>query len=444
MKSRALTFVAVAALTLVAGLAWWLGMEPADGVAEARTTPELHDAPDERRPLEIELPTSDPVSVPRPPADAASAEREERGAAAFEKPERPRGVVRVRVLWSDSKAPAADVYVNLYRAGAAVLFDAVTRRTDSEGFAEFRRVEAGPVIARSCEQEATGELAKGKQLELELTVPRGVSVEGRVTDEYGRSVSQAVVWLVAETWTELAECDSTGRYRIANLPPGASLAANARERSPSEIVRLRAEPGSTQQLDFIVGGPGCSVLGQVLDPNEQPIEGAVVFLARVDPSENERPARSQGARVANTDAEGRFEIHGVAPGPVQLLVRSEEFAPASDACETIYGQRTERILRLTPAAELIGVATEDGKPLVNATVRVGDFGEGEPLALFAVSVGVSDSKGRYRITGLAPGAQPVIVKRRAAPREVARRDEVVLVEGRAVVWNVDLPAEEAR
>lgn len=437
MKSSGLLAAVALAAALLGVLAWQLGSDPGASASKPADDSPAAPTPAATTPVDVDRPLSEapsPAASPTPAAD-----REERGAAAFEAPVRPVGTVVVRAVWKDDGQPARDVFARLYRANSSALFAAIARRTDADGVAKFTRVEAGPVAVRSHSDHVEGVLAKGAVLELTLPVARGVRVEGRLTDGQGRAVSQGLVWLVEETWTELAECDASGRYRIASVPVGARLAATGREHAPSTPVPVPAGRDGLAELDLYVGGPGGTVLGQVLTPAEQPVESAAVFLA--DVNELSPSAAARGARLSMTDAEGRFEFHGVGAGAVRLVVRSDEFAPLDDEFGIVSGARVERILRVATGAELIGLVTEDGRPLADVSVRVGEFDEDDPTALYSVAVGVSDRQGRYRVTGLAPGAQPVIVKRRSAPTVVAKRGEVAVVAGRAVVWNVELEPE---
>jgi protocatechuate 3,4-dioxygenase beta subunit len=440
MKSRGLLAALVLALALVAGLVWWIGRDPssAPGTAQASTASEP--SPDVAAPVQVEAPISKaPVSE-----SAAPRQREARGKTAYQPAQGPTGSVLVRAVWESSGKPAVNVGVRIERLGGHLLLLADTERTDANGVALFEKVDIGAHFVRGDRSGMLmGEVVATQRAELELRLEPGLTVAGSVTDSDGRSVSQGLVWhLDADRWIELAECDASGRYRIEELPPNSKLAATARDRSPSKIVKVSGEVGDSVQVDLQVGGQAASVLGQILDPDERPVTRAAVVLIYQEPGFSLFPAEPR--RSATCDDEGRFALHSVPLGAAKLIVQTEHFAPQVLELDVRVGERHELIVHLTPGAELTGVISRESKPAAGAQVLVGN-----PLSHFWGGA-VADNHGRYRITGLPSGTQSVgAFLRLDGDRRlqwVENDDEdvagakgrVELVAGRAVIWNAEL------
>jgi hypothetical protein len=440
MKSGGLLAVMALALTVLAALAWWIGREPAAEVSGAHTPSANEPSPDAAAPVQVEAPTS------KAPASEAAAplQREARGKTAYQPAQGPTGSVLVRAVWESSGKPAVNVGVNLRRWGGPLTLLAAQARTDAEGVALFEGVEVGLVEVRGDRSGyLPGEVIAGERSTMELRLEPGLTVSGRVTDAEGRSVSQGQVWLLsAREWTELAECDASGRYRIEELPPGAKLAATARDRSPSDARKVDGGAGGAVTLDFEVGGDAASVLGQVLDPDEKPVAKAVVLLQYGEPG---MFRRTPPQRSAMCDEDGRFALHSVPLGSCKLIVQSQYFAPATREMDVTLGERHELNVNVEPGAELTGEIKFEDRPASRAMVFVGSpFGN-----LWGGAM--TDHRGRYRITGLPPGLQDVFSALRTDGRqqvswideipdeEVAKSEaEIELVAGRAVIWNAVL------
>lgn len=128
---------------------------------------------------------------------------------------------------------------------------------------------------------------------------------------------------------------------------------------------------------------------------------------------------SIGNRTATLDAEGRFRIDGVPPGPCTLHVRGTGFAqPAPLDLFVVEGRdRTDLIVEAWRTSALVGTAhsrTDDGaprRPLRAVRVEIaGPATLGRPPAVFDVAC---DAEGRFRIGDVAP-ADGVAVRVSAA------------------------------
>jgi len=122
--------------------------------------------------------------------------------------------------------------------------------------------------------------------------------------------------------------------------------------APAKIT-LNVPPGVTSSLDgaSFAFEEGVALRGRVLTA-----EGAPVADASVTPFESKR-------RSASTDAEGRFVLPHLRPGPVELAVKSKGLAEVLLTTDTAAPDSIVDIT-LRPGGVLRGVVTErDGKPV---------------------------------------------------------------------------------
>lgn len=149
--------------------------------------------------------------------------------------------------------------------------------------------------------------------------------------------------------------------------------------------------------------------GRVLrDSDAAPVAGArVQVLTYLD--------QERGALLgeAISGADGRYEVAGLPPGPVQVTGRAKGLRLPSSVRKWMLdwnalvgalesGTTTERDLRFLPGAEISGVVTADGRPVPRAIVRIdGPWEARQDLGPEEVAV-ATDEEGAFRIDGLPP------------------------------------------
>jgi protocatechuate 3,4-dioxygenase beta subunit len=157
------------------------------------------------------------------------------------------------------------------------------------------------------------------------------------------------------------------------------------------------------------------ISGIVLDAaGNSPIRRAIVKLSTVE-------TQPQDA-VAWTDANGRFSFGYLPAGRYQLRVTKDGYQPAVNAevnprrppaiIQLASGEaRTDFIFRLQLISSISGVVLdEDGDPLAGVQVLVmrPDFQRGK-RKLMPGPMAMTDSNGRYRLSGLVGGQYAVVV-----------------------------------
>lgn len=170
---------------------------------------------------------------------------------------------------------------------------------------------------------------------------------------------------------------------------------------------------------------GTAVLaGQVIDETiKQPLGGVVVTLAMMNaPARAGGPSTTTRRAAALTNAEGRFVFRDVPAGTFTVTSALAGYAAGafgqvraagpSQPVDVADGARvTDLIVRMWRLSTVSGVVLDDqGEPLVGVNVRVlrRSMTSGQPELTFS-SGEATDERGRYRISGLAPGTYAVAV-----------------------------------
>jgi hypothetical protein len=109
------------------------------------------------------------------------------------------------------------------------------------------------------------------------------------------------------------------------------------------------------------------------------------------------------------DAEGRFEIAGIAAGDYQVIAQAHGFAPSAPVPATAESEPDEVTVTVRTGATLIGtmIDAETKAPLENGKVTVdGALGEGSS-AVPLVTTAITRADGGFELAGIAPGRRSV-------------------------------------
>ncbi len=209
-------------------------------------------------------------------------------------------------------------------------------------------------------------------------------VTGRVVDERGQGVPAARVWITtSEFWAripldlemealpsrwlkiERADCDAEGRFAFEDLKPGRlRLAARGARFAPAYREDLETLRDHDVTLGDVALAPGVAVAGEVLGPDGKPAPGVRVLIAADCLARGggiEVPGR--GVPAGATDAQGRFRVDELAPGPFHLLFLAEGLALAELAGRTERAGEVQDgfVVRLDHGVEISGrISAEAG------------------------------------------------------------------------------------
>jgi protocatechuate 3,4-dioxygenase beta subunit len=289
------------------------------------------------------------------------------------------GRILGRVLASDSGVPIRRAQVRLTAPEIGVK----TALTDADGRFEFRELPAGRFSlnasksgyvnvqygqTRPFEQGRPIELADKQVLDkADISMPRGGVITGRLTDEFGDPVPDAIVSAMRQTWLNgrrrltptgrTSQTNDLGQYRMYGLPPGeyyvsATLrntdimmfdaamlggGSTASGSTPSSGYAPTYFPGTTtaasaqrvtvaiaqeaQNTDFALAPVRLArISGTVMTSDGKPLEGAMV--SATPSGRTEAGIGIINAGGARTTKDGNFTLSSVAPGDYTLAVRS--------------------------------------------------------------------------------------------------------------------------
>jgi large repetitive protein len=171
------------------------------------------------------------------------------------------------------------------------------------------------------------------------------------------------------------------------------------------------ESGSTEEVDVRLAR-GLAIHGQVVEgPSGQPVADAQVeaqashersFFFGFNPQRN--------PNSTNTDASGRYEILGLAPGMYSVTARHPDWTEAT-ATADLKDQPANVDLRLGKGGKVTGTVVSGGRPVPSATVSIAPTGDFGPTGRSAVT----DDAGRFLFERLGLGRYSVTAELRGQP-----------------------------
>lgn len=360
--------------------------------------------------------------------------------------------IRGRVR-SKAGAPIADAVVSTWipRADEPRIED----RTAPDGTFVLPGLEAG---THGVSVEASGYAPLEKTAEagtpIEVVLSPAGAITGRAVGDGGEALDG--VRATADTGgdygrgrTDLLSSEGTaddGAFRISNVPAGTyELTVASPERLVSTVPRVVVGEGQVVDVGTVRLAPGGIVRGTVVDGTGAAVEGASVLVGAVP--RGRKGSGVPGADVV-TDADGAFEMKGLAAGSVELAASHPSYTPSERASVEVDLARptTDVRLVLTRGGRIQGtVRTRGGGG--NAGVRVSGMLEERRMPLGMVpmvsAVTAADGTfvlepvpvGRVRLTAIRGheviGASiPPVEVREGETTTVDVDDDAVLLTGR--------------
>lgn len=259
---------------------------------------------------------------------------------------------------------------------------------------------AKPAAPPSASAPASGAAATAS------TAQGSLALEGRVEDDYGRSVEGATVEALRVSGSAMQSAatgatDAKGSFRLGGLAAG------------RYEVRAR-KPGYSDQAIGEVAVPAESILqlklertgvlrGRVVHGDGKPAAGAQVVL------------RGSGAAAppnARSEPDGTFELNGLPAGIYGVDAKlstglAELVSEPEEGIELQPGAEAWVMLELSASAVLSGQITDraTGRPIPAATIAPEPDGLARPVGPIA-----TDLEGRFAIAGLRGGVARVLAQ----------------------------------
>ncbi len=288
----------------------------------------------------------------------------------------PRGtaVVRGQIVAADTGAPIRRAQVRISSAEAR---EGRLAATDAQGRFEIKELPAGRYTMtaskggfvslqygqrRPSESGMPIELGDGQTIDkLQIALPRGSVLGGRITDEFGEPVANAVV--IAMRYSYAAggrrltaapgsnsrdSTDDQGHFRLFGLPPGEYFVSATLRTGGTEAADPAGEtsgyaatyyPGTTNIAEAgrvtlavsqenttvsfgLIATRLVRVSGTVLSSDGAPASGSTVMLLPGGTTAGRGAIMQQGGAGGRTDRTGAFQLSNVAPGRYQVQARS--------------------------------------------------------------------------------------------------------------------------
>jgi RNA polymerase sigma-70 factor (ECF subfamily) len=346
--------------------------------------------------------------------------------------------LEVRVRWARDERPAAGEDLRLFAESHPVGNRVRPGRTDAEGRARFEDLQPGHVRVSSAHgADEAAYLRPGETASVELEVPVGFTVRGRVVDPDGEPVSGARLWLSTffEPWngSVIGTSEPDGSFELADVPPLRELGAFAEGYAPSYMHRLpQGSVTNDVELELKLSGIGGALGIRVTTSEGAPVCGTLVQVEGPLP---------EGRRVGNqylyklptvvgwSDEGGIVALDGLPTGFAKVMAwasgmevwKGNVTIEANGTASLAVVLRSEGVVMGT-------VLREDGTPVAGAHVLVRESGSLQPSA-------IADDAGRYELRGLSAGD---LVLRAEAEDQGSASATVHLEPGAAATWDARL------
>lgn len=270
------------------------------------------------------------------------------------------------------------------------------------------------------------QLEKGRDVEdLEVTVERAATIEGRVTDEAGAPLDRVRVEHHAggeARQVDAVTTDANGDYVVDGVPAGQTTLSFARRGYQTLKKQVELTAGDTR-LDVRLA-TGRVLTGRVVDGQGSPVpEASVEAYSQI----------GGGAfSTATTDSAGKFRLEGL--GPFIYQVQTSRRGLLSSEPETVDVAKTSDItIRLESGATVTGrVLGLDRSRFREILVNAAGSGRNAHTPV--------DAAGRFRLEGAPTGKIGV---RAIARGESSRTSELVEIEtANGGTYEVDIEFRE--
>jgi protocatechuate 3,4-dioxygenase beta subunit/thiol-disulfide isomerase/thioredoxin len=275
------------------------------------------------------------------------------------------GPLRGRVVDEHTGAPVAGAEIRIGEALAG-------NRTDEQGRFEFQShdplLDFVNVLTAGYEPRQTPVAWPPSDDWTIKLAPGGHVLRGRVLSADGQPLEGAVIRAYTTGRNLSLTTDAEGRFEVIGLPTSRNAlyptVAHA-EYVAKDGFNLPLDSDGVTEVEWRLE-KGAVVTGRVTAKADgQPVAGIVVT------SGNDRFGSNRVNPEAVTDAEGRYRLAGIKPGPALVHVFDSGFAPATQQVTASLSDPVSVDFELVAGKPITGRITEpDGKPVSGATLAV--------------------------------------------------------------------------
>jgi uncharacterized membrane protein len=214
--------------------------------------------------------------------------------------------------------------------------------------------------------------------------------------------------------TRTATTDATGKYTLANVPPGTYVVVASKAGYQSSSLTVSVFSGGTTVANFSLAQIPGSITGSVTDAKD----GSAISGAQV----------TDGTRTATTDATGKYTIANVLPGTYQVVASKEGYETSSSTVSVLQGATAIANFSLSQIivpGSITGsvINAKDGSPIVGAAVTDG------------TRTATTDTSGKYTIADVPLGSDQVTASKEGYD---SLTSSVTVVSGATSVMNFSL------
>jgi protocatechuate 3,4-dioxygenase beta subunit len=350
-----------------------------------------------------------------------------------------------RVIDDSSGAPISEAAISWAPAGAApasprgwvvqVTGDAATT-TDADGRFELSGLTEKERVTISAQEyshlPASADAVAGVDGDVTLRMSSGAQILGRLTGRDGNGVPGGSIELQAlgasMGSSSQTSSDASGNFEFDHVGPSTyrlSAQLGAQNASPQEVT---VAPGVQPPPVVLSLSGGAEIVGRVTGLAASELGSVIV-----------RASDGEGFNASATpSASGTYEIDGAPSGAIQMtaLVRGFQGRSVSKTAEiTEDAAQVEVDLDFPAASTLSGTVMRGGQPQSQLWISVSPQTPGAPST---TGRAMSDSDGRYSISGLMDGDYLVRAMSLPGSGSSAAHEEPVTISGDTSL-DIDLP-----